>query len=151
MNISFQTRLLDGNYPDTSRLIPAEFPIVLKFNKDELIEAVERVSLLSPRDKATDREITYSIIKLSIKKDRIIEISTTNAAVGDAKEELIPTSIDSANPITIGFSSRYLIEALRSFISTEVSLNLTGAIRPFIIRGDRDANLTQVILPVNME
>lgn len=150
-NISFQTRLLDGNYPDTSRLIPADFPIVLKFNKDELVEAVERVSLLSPRDKASDREITYSIIKLSIKKDRIIEISTTNASVGDAKEELIPTSIDSTNPITIGFSSRYLIEALRSFISTEVSLNLSGAIRPFIIRGDRDANLTQLILPVNME
>ena len=150
-NISFQTRLLDGNYPDTSRLIPADFPIVLKFNKDELVEAVERVSLLSPRDKASDREITYSIIKLSIKKDRIIEISTTNASVGDAKEELIPTSIDSTNPITIGFSSRYLIEALRSFISTEVSLNLSGAIRPFIIRGARDANLTQLILPVNME
>ena len=150
-NISFQTRLLDGNYPDTSRLIPAEFPIVLKFNKDELVEAVERVSLLSPRDKATDREITYSIIKLSIKKDRIIEISTTNASVGDAKEELIPTAIDSATPITIGFSSRYLIEALRSFVSTEISLNLSGAIRPFILRGDRDANLTQLILPVNME
>jgi DNA polymerase-3 subunit beta len=27
-NITFQTRFLDGNYPDTSRLIPAEYPIV---------------------------------------------------------------------------------------------------------------------------
>ena len=150
-NVSFQTRLLDGNYPDTSRLIPAEFPIVLKFNKDELVDAVERVSLLSPRDKEKDKEITYSIIKLSIKKDRVIEISTTNASVGDAKEELIPTAIDSANPITIGFSSRYLIEALRSFMSTEISLNLSGEIRPFIIRGDKDANLTQLILPVRMD
>ena len=150
-NVSFQTRLLDGNYPDTSRLIPAEFPIVLKFNKDELVDAVERVSLLSPRDKEKDKEITYSIIKLSIKKDRIIEISTTNASVGDAKEELIPTAIDSANPITIGFSSRYLIEALRSFMSTEISLNLSGEIRPFIIRGDKDSNLTQLILPVRMD
>ena len=150
-NVSFQTRLLDGNYPDTSRLIPAEFPIVLKFNKDELMDAVERVSLLSPRDKEKDREITFSIIKLSIKKDRIIEISTTNASVGDAKEELIPTSIETSTPITIGFSSRYLIESLRSFISTEISLNISGEIRPFIIRGDRDSNLTQLILPVRMD
>lgn len=150
-NVSFQTRLLDGNYPDTSRLIPAEFPIVLKFNKDELMDAVERVSLLSPRDKEKDKEITYSIIKLSIKKDRIIEISTTNASVGDAKEELIPTSIEASTPITIGFSSRYLIESLRSFISTEVSLNINGEIRPFILKGDRDANLTQLILPVRMD
>ena len=150
-NVSFQTRLLDGNYPDTSRLIPAEFPIVLKFNKDELMDAVERVSLLSPRDKEKDKEITYSIIKLSIKKDRIIEISTTNASVGDAKEELIPTSIETNTPITIGFSSRYLIESLRSFISTEISLNISGEIRPFIIRGDNDINLTQLILPVRMD
>ena len=150
-NICFQTRLLDGNFPDTSRLIPNDFPIIVKFNKDELIDAVERVSLLSPRDKEREKEITYSIIKLSIKKDRTVEISTNNASVGDAKEELLPTSIETTNPINIGFSSRYLIEALRSFISTEISLNLSGEIRPFIIRGDKDANLTQLILPVRME
>lgn len=150
-NVLFQTRLLDGNYPDTSRLIPNEFPIVIKFNKDELMSAVERVSLLSPRDKEKDKEITYSIIKLSVKKDRIIEISTTNATIGDAKEELIPTNIETSNPIVIGFSSRYLIEALRSFISTEISLNLSGEIRPFVIRGESDANLTQLILPVRMD
>ncbi len=150
-NVLFQTRLLDGNYPDTSKLIPNEFPIVIKFNKDELVDAVERVSLLSPRDKEKDKEITYSIIKLAIKKDRIIEISTTNATIGDAKEELIPTDVEASNPIVIGFSSRYLIEALRSFISTEVSLNLSGEIRPFVIRGDNDANLTQLILPVRMD
>jgi len=150
-NVLFQTRLLDGNYPDTSKLIPSEFPIVIKFNKDELVDAVERVSLLSPRDKEKDKEITYSIIKLCIKKDRIVEISTTNATIGDAKEELIPTNIEANNPIVIGFSSRYLIEALRSFISTEVSLNLSGEIRPFVIRGDKDSNLTQLILPVRMD
>lgn len=150
-NVLFQTRLLDGNYPDTSKIIPTEYPIVVKFNKDELVSAVERVSLLSPRDKERDKEITYSIIKLSIKKDRIIEISTTNQTIGDAKEEIIPTDIETSSPITIGFSSRYLIEALRSFISSEVSLNLCGEIRPFIIRGDNDPNLTQLILPVKMD
>ena len=150
-NICFQTRLLDGNYPDTSRLIPQDFPIVLKFNKDELFSAVERVSLLSPRDNTKDKEITYSIIKLSIKRDRIIEISTNNSIIGDAKEELIPTSVEASNSITIGFSSRYLLDSLKSFMSTEISLNLSGEIRPFIIKGENDANLTQLILPVRME
>jgi len=150
-NVLFQTRLLDGNYPDTSKIIPYDFPIKVRFNKDELLDAVERVSLLSPRDTAKDKEITYNIIKFSIKKDRIIEISTTNASIGAAKEELIPTDVEATNPITIGFSSRYFIEALRSFISTEITVNLTGEIRPFIIKGDEDANLTQLILPVRMD
>ena len=150
-NVCFQTRLLDGNYPDTSRLIPTEFSNVLKFNKDELIDAVERVSLLSPRDKEKEKELTYSIIKLAINTDRIIEISTTNASVGDAKEELIPTGLDVTSQLIIGFSARYLIEALRSFISTEISINFSGEIRPFIIRGEKDENLTQLILPVRMD
>ena len=150
-NVCFQTRLLDGTYPDTSKLIPSTFPIIVKFNKDELVEAVERVSLLSPRDKERDKEIAYSIIKLSIRKDRTIEISTNNTVYGDAREEVIPTFVDASNPITIGFSSRYLLEALKSFMSTEISLNLTGEIRPFVIRGEKDVNLTQLILPVRMD
>lgn len=150
-NVLFQTRLLDGNYPDTSRLIPASYPIVIKFNKDELLDAVERVSLLSPRDKASDRELAYSIIKLTVSKDHTVEISTTNASVGDANEELIPTDTQIAGPITIGFSSRYLIEALRSFESTEIALNCSEGIRPFVITGEKDHNLTQLILPVRMD
>lgn len=150
-NILFQTRLLEGNYPDTSRLIPNEFPIILKFNKNELLESVERVSLLSPRDKEKDRETTYSIIKLMIKKDQVVEISSTNAQIGDAMEEIVPTNNSVLNPITIGFSSRYLIEGLRSFSSNEISINLSGEIRPFVIKGDKDYNLTQLILPVRMD
>lgn len=150
-NVLFQTRLLEGNYPDTSRLIPADFPIIVKFNKDELLDAVERVSLLSPRDKEKDKEITYSIIKLAIKKDKTVEISSTNSMIGDALEEIIPTDDTISNPIVIGFSSRYLIEALRSFTSTEISINLSGEIRPFVIKGDKNPNLTQLILPVRMD
>ncbi len=150
-NVLFQTRLLDGNYPDTSRLIPASYPIILKFNKDELLDAVERVSLLSPRDKVSSSEIAYSIIKLTVSKDHSVMISTTNSAIGDAHEELIPTDTQISGPITIGFSSRYLVEALRSFESTEIALNCSEGIRPFIITGEKDLNLTQLILPVRME
>ncbi len=150
-NVLFQTRLLEGNYPDTSRLIPAEFPIIIKFNKDELLSAVERVSLLSPREKEKDREITFSIIKLAVKKNKSIEISSTNSQIGDAYEEIMPTDNSISSPITIGFSSRYLVEALRSFNSTEISMNFSGEVRPFVIRGEKDLNLTQLILPVRMD
>ncbi len=150
-NVLFQTRLLDGNYPDTSKLIPPSYPIIIKFNKDELLEAVERVSLLSPREKLSSLEVAYSIIKLTVSKDHTVVISTTNASVGDATEELIPTDTQIAGPLTIGFSSRYLVEALRSFESSEVSLNCLEGIRPFVITGEKDYNLTQLILPVRMD
>lgn len=150
-NVLFQTRLLDGNYPDTSRIIPTAFPIVLKFDKDELLDAVERVSLLSPREKMSASELSYSIIKLTVTEDRNVIISTTNASVGDAQEELIPLETKMNGPLTIGFSSRYLVEALRSFESSEISLNCSEGIRPFVITGEKDLNLTQLILPVRMD
>src|SRR5690554_8001280 len=64
-NILFQSSLLEGTYPNTSRIIPTEFPVVIPFNKDELLLAVERVSLLSPKD----RDTNYNIIKLKLNTD----------------------------------------------------------------------------------
>lgn len=150
-NVLFQTRLLDGNYPDTSRIIPTSFPVMLKFDKEDLLEAVERVSLLSPREKMSSSELSYSIIKLTITEERNVIISSTNASIGDAYEELIPLDTKLVGPLTIGFSSKYLVEALRSFESTEIILHCNEGIRPFVITGEKDANLTQLILPVRMD
>lgn len=150
-NVLFQTRLLEGTYPDTSRLIPSAFPINIKFNKEELLGSVERVSLLSPRDKEKDREITYSIIKLVLKDDQTVEISTENSQIGDAKEEIIPVGIKTNDTLKIAFSSRYLVESLRSFNSHEITLNFLESVRPFVLTSEEEPNLCQLILPVRMD
>ncbi len=145
--ILFQTRLLEGVYPDTQRIIPTEFPVVIPFNKEELLAAVERVSLLSPRD----RETNYNIIRLKLRNDLIVEISSTNSEVGDALEELIPSSDVIGQEITIAFSSRYLVEALKSFSSNEVFLQFAGEVKPFVIKGEYDPDLIHLILPVRID
>lgn len=150
-NVLFQTRLLDGQYPNTSRLIPDTYPMTVFFNKDELIETVERVSLLSPHDKVSDRETNYSVIKLEIKNDKSIEISTTNAQIGDAKEEVIPTRLDTSDTLKIGFSARYLLDALRCLTSSEVALHFSGEIRPVVVDSEKESELTQLILPIRMD
>jgi DNA polymerase-3 subunit beta len=146
-DILFQTRLLDGVYPDTLRIIPTEFPIIIKFNKDELLRSVERVSLLSPKD----RENNYNIIKLMVKKDYSVEISSTNTEIGDAQEVIIPTDDVVGPAIKIAFSSKYLTEALKAFTSNEVTLNFAGEIKPFVLKGDLDPDMLSLILPVRIE
>lgn len=146
-DIMFQTRLLDGVYPDTLRIIPTEFPIIIKFNKDELLRSVERVSLLSPKD----RENNYNIIKLMVKKDYSVEISSTNTEIGDAQEVIIPTDDVVGPAIKIAFSSKYLTEALKAFTSNEVTLNFAGEIKPFVLKGDLDPDMLSLILPVRIE
>jgi DNA polymerase-3 subunit beta len=145
--ILFQTRLLEGTYPDTMRIIPIEFPVIIPFNKEELLAAVERVSLLSPRD----RETNYNIIKMSLRPDRVVEISSTNNEVGDALEEIIPSSDVTGPVIKIAFSSRYLVEALKSFSSSEIQIQFAGEVKPFVIKGQLDVDLLHLILPVRID
>lgn len=150
-NVLFQTRLLDGTYPNTSRLIPDSYPMTIYFDKESLIQSVERVSLLSPHDKTTDREINYSVIKLEIKPNKSVEISTTNAQVGDAKEQITPTKLDIESTLRIGFSSKYLLDALRCIDSQEVALHFSGEVRPVVVSSEKEPDLTQLILPIKMD
>jgi len=108
---------------------------------------VDRVSLLSPRD----RESNYNIIKLTLRPDQVVEISSTNTEVGDAKEEIIPSEDVVGELISIAFSSKYLNEALKAFNSTEVTLNFAGEIKPFVVKGNQDPDLLHLILPVRID
>jgi DNA polymerase-3 subunit beta len=142
-NLLFQTRLIDGTFPNTSNLIPTDFLTSVKFNKNELISAIERASLFTTYDSS-------NIIKLTIHNDKTVEIASTSNEIGAVKEELIPLECSKALDFQIAFSSKYLLEALKSFDSTEITIHFTGEIKPFIITGDYDVNLTQLILPVRV-
>ncbi len=143
----FQTRLLEGNYPDTVKIIPTDFPVEIQFNKEELLAAVDRVSLLSPKD----REANYNIIKMNLTNDKIIEISSTNNEVGDALEQVIPTGDVKGGNLRIAFSSKYLVEALKSLNSPEITISFAGDIKPFVIKGKLDEESLHLILPVRID
>ncbi len=149
-DVLFQTRLLDGNYPDCSNIIPKQTPIVVRFNKDELLTAVNRVSLLSPGERERDKEITFNAVALKIDQTHEIELSSANNQ-GAGKEILIPTDIVVTEPLVIGFSSKYLIEALRVLRSNEVELSFINSLRQFTIRSVDNPNLTELILPFRLE
>ena len=144
-NLLFQSRLLEGNYPETSKLVPTDFPIVIKFNKENLSTAIERASLLSNRDG------NNSIVKLALRQDNIVEISSNSPEIGKVLEEVYPVDQIEGSPIKIAFSSKYILEALKVFNSSEVTINFTGEIRPFILKGEYDENMIQLILPVRTE
>ncbi len=143
----FQTRLLEGTYPDTFKIIPTDFQTEITFNKESLLAAVDRVSLLSPKD----RESNYNIIKLLLRADKVVEISSTNSEIGDALEEVIPSGDVVGSGISIAFSSKYLVEALKAFASSEITISFAGDVKPFVIKGSFDQDLLQLILPVRID
>ncbi|AVQ97530.1 DNA polymerase III subunit beta [Oceanobacillus sp. M65] len=139
-NLNFLSRLLDGNYPETSRLIPEQSKTVLHVKTKELLSTIDRASLLA-------KEERNNVVRLSTKGNGLIEITSNSPEVGTVAEEITVPSI-SGEELKISFSSKYMIDALKAIEYEEVKVEFTGAMRPFIIRPANDDPILQLILPV---
>ncbi|NYS48565.1 DNA polymerase III subunit beta [Streptococcus danieliae] len=137
--ISFYTRLLEGNYPDTDRLIPKEFNSQITFNVASLRQAMERARLLS---NATEN----GTVKMEL-KDQIVRSYVHSPEVGQVDEELETIHLVGED-LTISFNPNYLIEALKVIKAEEVELSFISHIRPFTLKGMEDDHLIQLITPV---
>lgn len=137
-SILIQTRLIDGTYPDTNRLIPNEFDYSMSIDSMSLLGAVDRASLLSNEQS--------NIIKLSMDEEEVI-ISSYSQEIGSVEENL-SKAFYKGNPLSISFSARYLNDAIKSINSQKIKVLFTGEMRPFIIKDfDRD-DVIQLVLPV---
>lgn len=142
-NILFQTRLIEGNFPNTKSLIPSEYITDIKFNKQELINSIDRASLFNTNE-------TNNIIIFKLNQDGEVIISSAINEIGGSLEKLIPISCRKSMNFETAFSAKYFLEALRAFDSTDVTIHFTGETKPFIIASDYDVNHLQLILPVRM-
>lgn len=139
-HLNFLSRILDGNYPETSRLIPEQSKTVLHVKTKDLISSIDRASLLA-------REERNNVVKLSTLANNILEITSNSPEVGRVSEELTVQSIE-GEELKISFSSKYMLDALKVMEVDEVKIDFTGAMRPFIIRPENDPAMLQLILPV---
>lgn len=138
-NLIIMTRLINGNYPDTNKLIPESFDLKIKIDLDNFYNAIDRASLLTNAEEK-------NIIKLETKKDIMI-ISSNIPEIGNVEEKIkIEKSIDSE--IKISFSSKYMMDAIKTFDSEEIELGFNGEIKPIIINYVDNDDLTQLILPI---
>lgn len=138
-DIQFQSRLLNNTYPDTSNLIPSEFELTIKVNLIDFYSTIDRVSLLTSEKEKNQ-------IKMDI-QDNNLNISCISQEIGKMEENLEITKDNNVN-MMIAYSSRYMMEALKTFKCEEVEVKLNGEIKPIIIKNTEDENLIQLVLPI---
>lgn len=141
-NTHFYSRLLEGNYPETSRLIPESSDTRLEITASDLLASIERASLLS-------HESRNNVVKLSVNpENKIATVSGTSADVGNVEEEINADQIV-GNPLEISFNPDYMLDALKSFGQTKILISFTTALRPFtLVPTEEKANFVQLITPV---
>lgn len=141
-NTHFYSRLLEGNYPETSRLIPESSDTRLEITASDLLASIELASLLS-------HESRNNVVKLSVNpENKIATVSGTSADVGNVEEEINADQIV-GNPLEISFNPDYMRDALKSFGQTKILISFTTALRPFtLVPTEEKANFVQLITPV---
>lgn len=138
-SILFYTRLLDGTYPDTSKLIPQTFQTELVIETKKLADSIDRAYLLSKEDKT-------NIVKLVMKEDKTIEISSSSSEIGKVTEQLTAREM-TGDLLKISFNSKYMLDALKVLDSESIHIGFTGAMHPIIIKPLDSSQTLQLILP----
>lgn len=138
-NILFQSRLLNGTYPDTSKLITEDNILIITTKLNDLYDVIDRASLLtSEKDK--------NVIKMETNKDELI-VSSISQEIGKIEERMKVIKSNDTE-IKIAYSSKYMMDALRALESENVAIMLNGEIKPIIIKDPNNNNLIQLVLPI---
>ena len=141
-NTHFYSRLLEGNYPETSQLIPQTADTTFELEAGTFLSSIERASLLS-------HESRNDVVKLSLKpSENLVRISGDSPDIGTVEEEVVTSALD-GNDLEISFNPNYMKDALRSFGQATIKISFTSPLRPFTLVPTEDQeNFVHLITPV---
>lgn len=141
-NTHFYSRLLEGNYPETSQLIPQTVDTTVELEAGTFLSSIERASLLS-------HESRNDVVKLSLKpSENLVRISGDSPDIGTVEEEVVTSALD-GNDLEISFNPNYMKDALRSFGQATIKISFTSPLRPFTLVPTEDQeNFVHLITPV---
>ncbi len=136
-NVVISSTLVEGNFPKYEDIIPTDYDKKLSLSTEAVLSAVRRSSLLTSEESRG--------IKLSFDKNKLI-FSCRAPETGDAQIEM-PIEYK-AEPIEIGFSPQFFIDALRVIKTPEFEMELGAHDRPGLIKSGQ--NFIYVLMPINL-
>jgi DNA polymerase III subunit beta len=133
------SKLIDGTFPDYARVIPANNDKRLTVERGDFAAAVDRVSTISSeRGRA---------VKLSLGDGRLV-LTVTNPDSGTATEEI---EVDyAAEPLDIGFNSRYLLDIAAQLEGDTALLRLADPGSPTLVQDRDGAQALYVLMPMRV-
>jgi DNA polymerase-3 subunit beta len=138
-NILFFSRLLDGTYPDTSRIIPQASKTSITLETKKLLQAIERASLLAKDGK--------HVVNLYTTEQGTINIYSNSPEIGKVSEQVSVKEI-TGEELKISFNAKFVLDALRAIDSSEITIGFTGAMSPFVIKPTDHDRTLHLVLPV---
>jgi DNA polymerase-3 subunit beta len=133
------TRLMEGDFIQYNKIIPANFTTLVEINKNELEQGLDRASLMLKNKK-------NNYLKLSINNNLVI--IKTNSDYGSIRES-IPCKLEGKD-MEIAFNSKYLYEALNRVKEDYIRIEFTTSNSPAVLKPMDGEKFKYIILPVRL-
>jgi DNA polymerase III subunit beta len=131
------SRLISGEYPRFQELFPKECKYLASFHREEFLAAIDRVAVMSD-----DR---MHLIKLHFEGDTL-QVSANTPDVGNAQEE-VQMKFE-GQVLDLAVNVRYIFDVLQRLTSEEIQLEMTGSLKPMVIKAVGDENYKYLLMPV---
>ncbi|MGW8312444.1 MAG: DNA polymerase III subunit beta [Desulfuromonadales bacterium] len=132
-------RLVDGEFPDYSRVIPKANEQQATIKVDTFLHALRRMIILSSEKSRG--------VKMNFKNDLLV-VSSSNPELGDAREEL---DIEYQGPdLAVGFNARYLLDILQVQDQDKIFMILKDNLSPGLIKPADDDGYLAVVMPMRL-
>jgi len=132
-------RLIDGEFPDYTKVIPVNNERNVQINRDKFLHSLKRMAILSSEK--------FKGIKIDVNNELIV-ISSSNPELGEAREE-IEVEYE-GNSISTRFNAKYLIDVLSVMEEREVELKFKDELSPVIMKPLADDDFMAVIMPMRL-
>lgn len=133
------SRLIDGNFPDYSGIIPKEFDTTATVDKEELLNALRLTSIFSPK-------VNEVRVKILDAKKGVLEIFSTEQSLGE-NNCLLPAKIQ-GKPQEISFNWRYLSDGLKVINSRDVFWGVNKENKPALLKTPGDTSYFYILMPI---
>jgi DNA polymerase-3 subunit beta len=138
-SIRFTSKLIDGRFPEYSRVIPTNPSRKVGADRDVLRAALQRAAILSNEK--------YRGIRLSLKPG-VMTLQSHNPEQEEAEEELDVTY--TGDEMEIGFNVNYLLDALAAIEGQEVEIGLTDANNSCLMTAPAMPQAKYVVMPMRL-
>lgn len=139
-NLTFTTKLVDGNYPDYNRVIPQNGDKEVVVNKSEIKSALSRAAILSNEK--------FRGVRLTI-KDGHIELEANNPEQEEAKE-VVDIVSQHGDTLEIGFNVNYLLDAINAIPYNEVKITFGDANTSALIESQEKSDSIYICMPMRL-
>lgn len=138
--LELASRLIEGNYPDYQRIIPASFSTRLTVNREELSQAVKIASVFA-RESA-------NVVRFNISGNEI-EISANAPQIGQNKAS-VEAKVEGGT-LDIAFNYKFVSDFLSVCKGDELTIELNESLSPALFRDQSDPQYTHIIMPVRLQ